>query len=176
MRQQMFDRDIFLAVGGEVRKELRHLVRESQLPALDENHDARRRRERLGERRHVEQRVGRHRLDLRLDRAIAVRVLEHDALAPADQHDAAGQITALDRARDRLFDPAFNRRIHAGLVPRNAFAPRLACLSHGRSPDDRNRNDREQNALRQAAMQQMTFHRLPYPKNQEVPIERCRLL
>ncbi len=95
MHEQLFDRDLALAVGGKFGNVVRHLVLQPQLAPLDEDHHARRRGERLGERRHVEHRVESHRSHVRLNATIPVRPLEHDAASPADGDHAAGHIAVL---------------------------------------------------------------------------------
>ena len=72
-------------------------------PLLDEHHDAGRRRHDLGERRQIEDRVERHRLGRRHERAITERLLIEHAIAAADEHDGAGQLLLRDGlAHERL--------------------------------------------------------------------------
>ena len=79
---------------------------ELELAPLDEQHDARRRRHRLGDRRHVEHGVGRHRQLARLKLLVAVSLQHHDLAAAADADDAAGHAFFGESLGDDLVDAA----------------------------------------------------------------------
>ena len=104
------------------------------LAALDEDHDARGRGDRLGERRHVEHRVDGHRLVVRLDLPLAVGLQQADAARAADGDDAPGQLLRLDvlrRSSSSIFvellgvQPEFA----GGTTGSSALRPRVARTS-----------------------------------------------
>ena len=117
----MPDRDVALAVALEPGNEGRHRIVQAHAALLDQLHHRRRRRDDLGQRGEVEDRVERHRLGRRHDRALAVRLFEDDRVAAPDEHD---------RAR-RLFPPRW--RPTTGLDRCQRIAMRVADV-HVRQP------------------------------------------
>ena len=78
---------------------------ELDAPFLDEQHHGRRRRDRLGERSHVEDRVTSHRLGRRLDGPVPGRPCINNRPSPADDHHRARDLLLRDRPVDRRVDP-----------------------------------------------------------------------
>ena len=97
VREQVLDRHLALAVGREVRPVGRDLLGQPQLALLDQDERRRGSGDRLGERRHVEDGVGRHRHLVRVERAVAVRLAKNDVAAVDDEDDGPGAVAALDR-------------------------------------------------------------------------------
>ena len=110
----MADGDVGLAVALEPRNERGDPIVQPDPALLDQHHHARRRRDHLGQRRQVEDRVERHRLDRGLDRAVAERLLVEHAIAAADQHDGAWQLLVRDGALNRGADEVEPRGVDAG--------------------------------------------------------------
>ena len=105
------------AVALEAGHERRHPVAQAELALLDQHHHAGRRRHDLGERGEVEDRVERHRLDRRDQRAAADRLLIEDPVAAADQHHRAGQLLLGDCLLHERLD-----RVEPALVDRGRLA------------------------------------------------------
>lgn len=92
VQQKLPDRDLFLALGGEVRQIFCNRVVVAQAAVLDEPGDARRRRARFRDRREVKYRVGGHGQWRRLELPLAVCLEENDLAVPPDFHDAARHV------------------------------------------------------------------------------------
>ena len=90
VRQQMGDGDRLPPLTGEPRQEIGHAVAQPKSPLLDEHHDARGRRDDLGQGREVEHGVDGHRLGrLRRERSRPEGPFVHDlAAVPHDDHGA----------------------------------------------------------------------------------------
>ena len=96
MCHQLLDRDIALAHLGKFGDVSRHRIAQTNLPAFDQNHDRGRRGHDLCQRGEIEDRVNRHRLGLRFQRAIAVGAPPDDFALPACEHYRARQLLARD--------------------------------------------------------------------------------
>ena len=101
MRHQVADGDVGLAIALEPGNERGDPIVHPDPAVLHQLHHARRRGDHLGQRRQVENGVERHRLDRRLDRAVADGLLVEHAIAASDQHDGAGQLLVGDGPLDR---------------------------------------------------------------------------
>ena len=87
--------------------------RESELPSLPEDHDARGRRDRLGERGQIEHGVGGHFDLFGLDLPVSVG-FEQDDLAPAtDHHDATRHLARSDAFGNDFVDSLEDPFVHA---------------------------------------------------------------
>ena len=100
----MTDGDLSLAVALEARNVGGHTIVEPDPALLDEHHDARRRRDDLGERRQIENRVERHRFGSRHERPIPDRLLVQNPIASPDEDDGAGEFLVRDRFPDERLD------------------------------------------------------------------------
>ena len=100
VRQQVADRDAALAVALEARHVPRHRIVQPDATLFHQPHHGGRRRDHLGQRREVEDRIGGHRLGRGDDGALAVGLLEQDDVAPANQHDRARHLPGLDGLED----------------------------------------------------------------------------
>ncbi len=110
VREQVPDGDVALAVLLEAGHVQGDAVGQPQLALLHQHHDRRRRRDHLGERGGVEDRVGRHRLWRGLNGAPSDRRLPGDAGFGAHRHHRTGQFLAGDRGFDHLPDLAEARQ------------------------------------------------------------------
>ncbi len=125
VRQQVADGDAVLSVFSKLRNECRDRIGEADPAVFNQRHHGRSRRDDLGQRREVEDRVERHGLDRWLHGAIAVRAPEHDGVSPADDHDGAGCLFGCDRLVDDGIQPIEPRQIEAGASAGGARAARL---------------------------------------------------
>ncbi len=118
----MPDGDVGLPVPLEPGNERRNAIVQTHLAALHEQHHARRGRHDFGQRREVEDRIERHRLDGRHQRPIADRFLIQHPIAPANQHDGARELLLGDRALDERLDrvelPQIDSLFRFGVVGR----------------------------------------------------------
>ncbi len=96
MQQQLLDRDLLLATGRELGQEPGHAVGDAQLALLDQSHDRRRGRDRLGDRGEVEHGVHGHRAFRRLLTAQAERLAVDDVPLVRDEDHGARAGAALD--------------------------------------------------------------------------------
>ena len=96
VRQQVANRDAVLAVFGEFRNERRDRIGQADTALFHQHHHRRRRGDHLGHRRQIEDCVERHRLERGLERAVAVRLPEHDRVVTADQDDGARHLMRSD--------------------------------------------------------------------------------
>ena len=87
--QQVANRDVGLAIPLEPGDEGGDAVNQPQFAPLDQQHDAGRRGDGLGQRRKIEDRIERHRFARGQERTIANRLLVDEAVAQADEHDRA---------------------------------------------------------------------------------------
>ena len=104
--EQVPDGDVALAVACELRDEGRDPVGEAKATVLDERRHAGRRGDHLGDRRHVEDGVGGHRLDRRLERPLAEALEVQRAVTATDQDDRPRHLAGLNRLFDELVDEA----------------------------------------------------------------------
>ena len=96
VREQMPHGDLLFARRRELRDVSRHGVVQPQLFLFGKEHDAGGRGDGLGERSHVEERVGRHRQGRGLDLPLAVCLKEGDLSVAADEHHAARHFSRLE--------------------------------------------------------------------------------
>src|SRR5581483_2112983 len=104
MREHLAEGDVALVVDAEVVEEARHPVAQAQLVLAHQQHHRDRRRQGLGQRREVEDRLQPHRRAFGHQRAMAEGALEHDVGAAAHDQRRAGNHAALDRLGKRLLD------------------------------------------------------------------------
>jgi hypothetical protein len=94
MSEQMAEGDAGFAVDAEVVEEARDAIVELHLPVAHQHHHGDRRRERLGQRREIEDRFEPHRMAIWNDRAEPECALEGDVVAGA-HHDRRARDGAL---------------------------------------------------------------------------------
>ncbi len=104
MREQIAERDTDLTVHAEIVAEARDAIVEAELAVAHQHHDGDRGRQRLGQRRQVEDGLDAHRLAVGSDRAEAEGALEGDRVAAADHDRGAGNNLLLDRFSESAFD------------------------------------------------------------------------
>jgi hypothetical protein len=96
----MTDGDALLAVLPELRDVGRDRFVQCKLPLFEQHHDRRRRHHDLGQRGHIEDRVGCHRLRRRHDRTATEGLLIQRAVWAPDEHDRTRQPLLRHRIRD----------------------------------------------------------------------------
>ena len=102
---QLADRDVALA-ALKLRQIIGDFVRQPQLPVFENLHCPGRRRDHLGQRRQVENRIERHRLALWNQRAASVSLaMQNFSVVPDNQHRSRNQSVA-----HRLIDHGVERR------------------------------------------------------------------
>ena len=84
------DRDTLLSIGGELLEDTSQRDHPVAAFFLVELHHCRRGHKTLGQRRHVEDGVLRHRFNLRLQSAISVRLLEDSPAVVINENDRPG--------------------------------------------------------------------------------------
>ncbi len=102
--QELLDRDRALAVIVKLGHVLSKSIIKTEPAPLDEDHDGRGRRQRLGQRGHVEHGVAGHRLDFRLNGPIAERLDVSDLAASQDENDRPRHLLGGDGPRDGRID------------------------------------------------------------------------
>ncbi len=96
MGKQLFNRHPLFTEFAELRDVARNRVGEADLPALNQNHHRRRRRQHFCKRGEIEDRINGHRLCFRFESAMAKRFAIDDAPFARHQNDRAGRLFALD--------------------------------------------------------------------------------
>ena len=114
MGQQMLDRDPVLAVAREFGQVGRDAVAEPETPLLDKDHDARRRRHHLRQRRQIEDGVERHHLPRPIHRAGAERPLVDDLPGVPDDDHSPGQPAVPYRGLDQRVDKGQSGPVELG--------------------------------------------------------------
>jgi hypothetical protein len=104
MGEQVPQRDGAFAAFGELGDVARRWIVESDESSIDEDHDARRGRDRFGERGQIEDGVFGHRDALGLDLAHPIGLLKEHAIAAPHRHDAARELDLGYRGRDEIVD------------------------------------------------------------------------
>src|SRR5262249_43252863 len=104
VREQVAKSDVGLSVHAEVVEEPRHAVVYAQLPFPDEVKERRGRRQRLGERGEVEDRVLRERRDLGFKAPVAERAVVDDLTILVDEQHRSRKDAGRDRILHRFFD------------------------------------------------------------------------
>ncbi len=124
VRHQLADGNVGLAVLRELGNVLRHRIVELHLSELHHAHHRRRSGQHLGQRRRVEDGVGRHRLLRGLERTIAIRLAIDHCPIVADQQHGSGRIS--------LLHGIFQQRVEwreAGLVGAGGSRRSSGCSS-----------------------------------------------
>ena len=111
VQQQLLDGHGLLAIGGEGRDVAADRIREVDLPAFDQQHNAGRTADDLAAAGHVEDRVGGHRRCRGLDRPVAVGLAVQGLVALADQQHGPGDLLVRDGLLNRLVGPLHPTRI-----------------------------------------------------------------
>ena len=137
VRQQVANRDRLFSLTGELRQMPAHRIVEPKLAAFNQQHHARRGRQRLGERGQIEDRIDRHRLALRLDAAIAKGPQESDLALSRDEHHAAGHLLGCQRFDDDRFDLGQFGDIHAEFFGRRLRELRRRARVRRKRPSSR---------------------------------------
>ena len=132
MRHQVTDGDVSLAVPLESRNERRDTVAQPDLSLFQQDHHARRRRHHFRQRREVEDRVERHRLHGRDQRAVADGLLVERLLTAADEHHRPGQLFLGDGLGDERPDRVELPEVGLGCVLTCGNAGRLTACGGGR--------------------------------------------
>src|ERR1041385_3800516 len=106
VRQKLLDRDRVAATTFHLGNEFNDGIREPPFAALDQNHDAGCRGDDLCETGKIENRVRRHRLALRFNRARSIGFTPDDLAVMTDEHYRTRQLFVLDRFFDNWIDPS----------------------------------------------------------------------
>ncbi len=115
VREQVADGDVALPVALEAGDVAGHRIDQPQPAFFDQLHHAGRRRDDLGQRGRVEDRVERHRLARRQRGPRPDRLPDEDAIAVPDDDHRARQLLRGDRVVDQRMDARRQRRLGAGL-------------------------------------------------------------
>ena len=146
--QQVPDGDVCLPVTFEPRDVARDPVAQADSSLLDQHHHARRRRHNFRQRREIENRIERHGLDRRNERAIPEGLLVDDAVAPADEHDRSRQFLVLNRLAHEGLDEVeasrFDRRLVGGHGASRGHWRARRTQPGGRLPGQANQQDQRQ--------------------------------
>ena len=92
----MLDRDRIASFSFQLGNKLHNWIVEPNLALLDQDHNARRGSNHLGQTREIKNRVDCHHLALWLDRPCAIRLAPDDFAVVANQHDRARQFFLID--------------------------------------------------------------------------------
>src|SRR5688572_30057 len=113
VRQQMPDGDAVLPVDGEPRHETAHALVEPERTVTDEQHDGQRRREGLGQRREIEDRLFAHRRYGGLEAPVPDGQMEEHVVPARDERHRPGERACLDAALEHGHDPPHLHRRYA---------------------------------------------------------------